>query len=221
MSNPFVKTNFFESLNESDDENHSQHSNTTDKTDASESENIECLQYEMFDSNLDPELKKQLGINNLFKSTWCLWFHNKTDDWRVSGFKMVFEIKNMKNYFDMMNNFTDFGLNTYNDFFLMRKGVTPVWEDDRNRNGAMLSFKVNNNEAYDVWMILTQLLLSEALGEDFNGVSIKSAGSSFIKLWICNHDHDVIDYLPLEFSRKYLDRSIYKHNVPEIENISK
>lgn len=215
MSNPFINTNYFETLVESDDETGHVVQTNVSNEETSDTENIECLQYEMTDANLDVETKKMLGINTLFKSTWCLWFHNKKDDWKVSGFKMVFEIKNMKNYFDMMNNFTDFGLNTYNDFFLMRKGVAPVWEDDRNKNGAMLSFKVNNNEAYDVWMILTQLLLSEALGDDFNGVSIKSAGSSFIKLWICNHDHEIINYLPLEFSRKYLDRSIYKHNVPE------
>ena len=35
--------------------------------------------------------------------------------------------------------------------FLMRSGITPLWEDPKNRYGGCFSFKVVNKHVHSIW----------------------------------------------------------------------
>ena len=43
--------------------------------------------------------------------------------------------------------------------FIMKSGITPTWEDPKNRNGGCFSYKVSNKFVVDVWKNLFYLVL--------------------------------------------------------------
>ena len=70
-------------------------------------------------------------------------------------------------------------------FYLMKKGIKPVWEDEYNANGGHYFFKIHNNYIDDVWLYL----ILGAIGEQFNenicglAVSIRKNQESVIQIW--------------------------------------
>jgi hypothetical protein len=75
--------------------------------------------------------------------------------------------------------------------FVMREGITPMWEDSRNRNGGCFSYKVLNKHVPEVWKNLFYLLCGEALCEDIddmkhmNGITISPKKNfCIIKIWL-------------------------------------
>ena len=77
--------------------------------------------------------------------------------------------------------------------FVMREGITPMWEDPRNRNGGCFSYKVINKCVPEVWKHLFYLLCGESLcineqnNKHVNGITI-SPKKNFcvIKVWLEN-----------------------------------
>ena len=77
--------------------------------------------------------------------------------------------------------------------FAMRKGITPMWEDPKNRNGGCFSFKVINKYVPSVWKSLLYALCGESLCNDpkynsiINGITISPKKNfCIIKIWLCN-----------------------------------
>jgi len=77
--------------------------------------------------------------------------------------------------------------------FLMREGISPTWEDSRNRAGGSFSYKVSNKIVPNIWRDLTYVLVGETLGtsnaiqSNINGITI-SPKKNFcvIKVWMAN-----------------------------------
>ena len=79
--------------------------------------------------------------------------------------------------------------------FIMRKGITPMWEDPKNRNGGCFSFKVINKQVPAVWKQLFYALGGETLSYDkemnskINGITISPKKNfCIIKIWLENCD---------------------------------
>ena len=79
----------------------------------------------------------------------------------------------------------------YSMVFIMRIGITPLWEDPKNRNGGCFSFKVINKQVYDVWKILFYLLCGESIfvnkehSKLVNGITISPKKNfCIIKIWM-------------------------------------
>ena len=77
--------------------------------------------------------------------------------------------------------------------FLMRKGITPTWEDVRNRDGGCFSYKISNKNVYNVWKDLSFLLVGETISNDHKFVSQVSGITispkkmfCIIKIWMGN-----------------------------------
>ena len=75
--------------------------------------------------------------------------------------------------------------------FVMRKGITPMWEDEANRDSGCFSFKVANKFVYDVWKTLFYSLCGETLIKDvsqtknINGITISPKKNfCIIKVWL-------------------------------------
>jgi hypothetical protein len=91
-------------------------------------------------------------------------------------------------------------------FFVMRNGITPMWEDARNRNGGCFSYKVNNKQVHEVWKNLFYMLCGESLCVDpelnkhINGITISPKKNfCIIKIWldVSNYqDPNVINDIP-------------------------
>jgi len=105
-----------------------------------------------------------------------------------------------------------------NDYIIMRKGIEPIWEDPRNKNGGTFSVKIDHARGYDVWSTFMIYILGETLTQNMNtinGISVsyisdttnintqpvensrvlpiaenKSHGYTFIKIWDGKQDRD-------------------------------
>ena len=77
--------------------------------------------------------------------------------------------------------------------FVMRKGITPMWEDPKNRDGGCFSFKVINKYVPSVWKALLYSLCGESLCSNpkynsiINGITISPKKNfCIIKIWLSN-----------------------------------
>lgn len=75
--------------------------------------------------------------------------------------------------------------------FVMRDGITPMWEDPKNRNGGCFSFKVVNKFVPEIWRTLVLLLCGETLTtkrdvhEHVNGITISPKKNfCIVKIWL-------------------------------------
>jgi hypothetical protein len=80
--------------------------------------------------------------------------------------------------------------------FVMRKGITPLWEDPKNRKGGCFSYKITNKNVYECWKNLTYNLVGESLSSNkklqlqINGITISPKKNfCILKVWTstCNY----------------------------------
>ena len=89
--------------------------------------------------------------------------------------------------------------------FVMRNGITPMWEDKHNRQGGCFSYKVSNRFVPDVWKQLFFLLCGESLcikkedNQYVNGITISPKKNfCIIKIWLADshiQDPDTITHI--------------------------
>ncbi len=77
--------------------------------------------------------------------------------------------------------------------FLMREGITPVWEDVQNRNGGCFSYKITNKTVYEVWKDLSYVLVGDTISSNstfvsnVTGITISPKKNfCIIKIWMRN-----------------------------------
>jgi hypothetical protein len=77
--------------------------------------------------------------------------------------------------------------------FVMRDGITPMWEDKKNREGGCFSYKVSNKFVPEVWKNLFYCLSGESLcnkdehNDYVNGITISPKKNfCIIKIWLSN-----------------------------------
>ena len=75
--------------------------------------------------------------------------------------------------------------------FVMRTGITPMWEDVKNRGGGCFSYKVSNKQVCEVWKNLFYHLCGETLTQKIehschiNGITISPKKNfCIIKIWL-------------------------------------
>ncbi len=175
---------------------------------------------------------KTNNLHNL-NNTWVVWYHNPSDNnWDIKSYDNVYEISNLTDYCKFQNSRHHLPNLDSSMFFVMRKlndyeYIYPMWEDINNKSGGCWSFKISSNSVEQVWDILTNYLVGENIGNNFensmkiNGISFSpKKGFSIVKIWNNDsNDTDILNLLNLELS-EYLNlkESLYKSHV---ENISK
>ena len=148
------------------------------------------------------------------QNTWVIWYHDQGNDWSINGFKKLYEIKTIENFWEIylkLNNY----IMLKGMFFLMKKGIEPRWETEPNINGGSWSYKINKNEAFISWLYLSIYLCGENLIRDnsidnentdiINGLSISPKKNfCIIKIWNNNSKYNQTGIL-LEELGKFLD----------------
>ena len=94
---------------------------------------------------------------------WTLWAHLPHDvDWTVQSYKEISNLTSVEATLAVSETLPEKLI--YNCMlFLMRKGIQPMWEDPKNRNGGCFSYKVNNKTVASVWRKLSYALVGEVL----------------------------------------------------------
>lgn len=75
------------------------------------------------------------------------------------------EISDVKQFWEMWNNFDTTSLPMKDGVHLFKRGVKPVWEDPRNVKGGSWTFRVPKEKAKEFWKEICLLAIGEQLGE--------------------------------------------------------
>jgi hypothetical protein len=144
---------------------------------------------------------ENLGEQYQFNDSWDIWYHHSLNDWNISGYRKIYTISNIKEFWAFYNNIHCIGgINNLN-FYMMRKDITPIWEDAKNRNGGAWSLLVNLDESYECWEKIAIYLVGETLLQDnsqITGISIDQKNNkSVIKIWNNDRTKKDLSFLPL------------------------
>ncbi len=133
---------------------------------------------------------------NSLSDKWVLYAHLPHDtDWSMKSYKIIQEFNTVDDIIALFNAIPD-KLVKNCMLFIMRKGITPRWEDEKNKNGGCFSFKVSNKTVPSVWKNMSFSLVGETLCKKIenvnivNGITISPKRAfCIIKVWLSNCNH--------------------------------
>ena len=161
-----------------------------------------------------------MEITTTLKNNWVLWYHHEKDNWKLSGYKQIYQIKTIQDFWQLYNNLDKLGGITFKHFFLMKNNISPIWEDPININGGCWSFKIQEDNVEELWEDLSTYLVTEKLSKmqhDITGLSIclKKNNYSVIKIWNKNSKENSLALLNETILKKWGMDIIYIAHIPE------
>ena len=146
--------------------------------------------------------------SNKLISKWSLYYHLPNDkNWTLSSYKPILDnIDTIEQLIAVNEGLTD-NIMKHCMLFVMRVGITPMWEDKKNRNGGCFSYKVVNKSVPIIWRELMYLLCGNSLTLNkkhmnfVNGITISpKRGFCIVKIWLTDcslQDPSIIVPIPL------------------------
>ncbi|VBB18348.1 translation initiation factor eIF-4E [Yasminevirus sp. GU-2018] len=146
--------------------------------------------------------EKLPGDDMRLNTCWDVWIHeNSNPDWSLGSYKSIYEINSVGSMWRFLHVLDNLDKNV-RQYYIMRKGITPIWEDNNNKQGAICSIMIDNMNrssthargdlGVDAFSAICILVLNESFVKNnqvINGLcySIKSR-SVLIKLWIKDYE---------------------------------
>jgi len=138
---------------------------------------------------------------------WKLYYHLPQDkNWDVSSYSVIMKNIDTAEKVIALNDHIHDNVIKNCMLFVMREGITPMWEDPRNRNGGCFSYKIANKMVPDVWKQLFYLITGETLtnkpsySKHMNGITVSPKKNfCIIKIWLdisTLQDPDIITHIP-------------------------
>lgn len=123
---------------------------------------------------------------------WNMYYHLPHDKcWELSSYSVIVRDIDSAEQVISLNNTIHDNIIKNCMLFVMRDGITPMWEDPKNRNGGCFSYKIINKHAPEVWKTLFYLLCGESLcisseySKHINGITISPKKHfCIIKIWM-------------------------------------
>jgi Eukaryotic initiation factor 4E len=155
------------------------------------------------DTNCIPTSPQSANLNG----KWDLYYHlPQNKNWDLASYvKLMENIDNLDKLIAINESLPE-NIVKHCMLFVMKKGVTPMWEDPKNRNGGCFSFKVINKQIHVVWKSLFYALCGETLLTDrkynslVNGITVSPKKNfCIIKIWMedCSvQDPNMITNIP-------------------------
>lgn len=156
---------------------------------------------------------------NQLSNKYSLWYHHDKENWKISGFKKIYEINNIKDFWSFYNNLDKIGGITFKHYFLMKDDIPPIWEDEVNKQGGCFSYKINDDDAEKLWTELSVYLVCDELTNDpldIVGLSIcsKKNNSTIIKIWNKNSKNNSLSLINKNIIKKWGTDIIYIAHIP-------
>ena len=137
-----------------------------------------------------------LNESHKLDGKWDLYYHLPHDkQWDLSSYKFIEKNISSLDILIGLNETIPEKVIKNCMMFVMKSGITPMWEDKQNRDGGCFSFKVANKMVYDVWKHLFYSLCGETLcinkdhNQYINGITISPKKSfCIVKVWLKNCD---------------------------------
>jgi hypothetical protein len=171
---------------------------------------------------VEPKLDTILPSDKKLIDKWDLYYHLPYDkSWDISSYKKIMENIDSVEKLIAINESLPELIVKHCMLFVMKAGITPMWEDPKNRNGGCFSFKVINKQVYGVWKSLFYAVCGETLCVDkkynsvINGITISPKKNfCIIKIWLENcsiQDSKIIIDIP----NLVKDGCLFKKHEPE------
>lgn len=127
---------------------------------------------------------------------WTLWAHlPHNTDWSLKSYIQIFTFTSVENTIAVTETLPS-ALVENCMLFMMRTGITPMWEDPKNREGGCFSYKVINKNVYATWKELTYSIVGGSISSKsgffdcVTGITISPKKNfCIIKIWMKNCDH--------------------------------
>ena len=124
-------------------------------------------------------------------NNWTLWAHLPHDtDWTVKSYKKIMTFTTVEEALVLYETLPDKMIKNCM-LFLMREGIKPTWEDEKNRGGGCFSYKVGNKNIITTWKHASYSLIGETLTAEsklcasINGITISPKKNfCIIKIWL-------------------------------------
>ena len=145
----------------------------------------------------------QTSMSRKLNDNWNMYYHLPDDkQWDLDSYKYIaHNIETLEEIISISEKIPE-KIVKHCMLFVMRKGITPMWEDEKNRLGGCFSYKVVNKLVFDVWKILCYSLCGETLCKDvskthlINGITISPKKNfCIVKIWLSDcsmQDPDVL-----------------------------
>lgn len=135
---------------------------------------------------------------------WMLYFHDPdNNDWTPSSYKCLHTLSTAQDWIQADMAFRE--LWQKGMFFLMREHIRPMWEDENNKDGGCISFKVNKPDAGLYWFHLGCKTLGEVLckkkdmWDQICGVSMSPKRNyCILRVWLKSGDYSAVENFHLE-----------------------
>ena len=123
---------------------------------------------------------------------WTLWAHlPHNTDWSMKSYIKIYTFSHVEEVIAVSETLPNILVENCM-LFLMREGIKPMWEDERNRKGGSFSYKTTKNIA-SVWKNLVYVVTGGTISKqnDFvnavMGISISPKKNfCIIKVWMTN-----------------------------------
>lgn len=144
-------------------------------------------------------LKPEESIYHKTQYKWDVYYHLPFDkDWTLNSYKKIFTFDTIEEglfvFDELDNNVLEKCM-----LFVMKDGITPIWEDEKNKNGSCISFKVLSDDVYRTWKdTIIKIICGDISDtnymidcnennymETINGISLSPKKNfSILKIWL-------------------------------------
>jgi len=155
------------------------------------------------------------------KDNWNLWYHYDKDNWTINGYKNVYTIETIFDFWRLYNNWNKIGGITGKHFFIMKNDIIPIWEDPININGGCWSFKIYEEQAEELWLDLSIYLVTNNLCPSINdeiiglSITLKKNNNVIIKIWNQKSSNNSLKYINTNILNKWGTNIIYIAHIPK------
>ena len=145
---------------------------------------------------IKPDLGDTIKSSRLlppFIGRFNLYYHLPNDkNWDLSSYKIIKSISTIEEIVSLNENISN-NIIKYCMLFLMKAGISPLWEDQRNKNGGCFSYKVYNKNVVDIWRQIIYAFCGGTLMKNtenmkyVNGITISPKKNfCILKIWFEN-----------------------------------
>ena len=146
------------------------------------------------DSGLVKKTDTSTKLHNL-SDKWTIWAHLPHDiDWSLKSYSKILTFNHIEEIITLNNTIPEIMIKNCM-LFMMKDGITPIWEDKKNRNGGCFSYRISNKHIAEIWNTLCYKIVGKTccknkkLLETINGITVSPKKNfCILKIWLSTSD---------------------------------
>ena len=143
--------------------------------------------------------------DHILNRKWILWSHlPQNPDWTISSYNQICSLNTLEDVVSILNIIPDTLLTSCMLFF-MRDGVTPMWEDPKNKDGGCFKYRIINKHVPQTLKHMIYTLVGETLStnklflQNITGITISPKKKfCILKVWTSNCDFQNSDIINID-----------------------